>query len=66
VTKNFSNELAAQLEKDREDIANLQDRVQRLVARRTHKVPETKKEAEQLQRGVETLAQTTSGSDGHH
>lgn len=53
------DELSDSLERERTDIANLQARVQRLVARRTDAVPEKKKEAEELQRDVETLAETT-------
>src|SRR4051794_1748399 len=34
VPTHYSNQLTAQLEKDRQEIANLQDRVRRLVARR--------------------------------
>ena len=63
VGTNSPNQLAVELEKDREEIADLQERVKRLVARRANKVPESKKEAEELQRGVETLAQATAAVD---
>jgi len=55
VETNPPDEFAAELEKDRNEIADLQVRVQKLVARRTNKVPEKKKQADELQRGVETL-----------
>ena len=63
MTNHSQNHLTARLEKDREEIADLQQRVQRLVARRRNKVPEKKKEAEELQRGVETLAHSTAAVD---
>lgn len=63
VTDYSPNHLAAQLESDREQIAALQERVRHLVARRANKVPEKKKEAEELQRGVETLAHATAVVD---
>lgn len=53
------DELSTHLASERQEIANLQARVQRLVARRTDTVPEKKKAAEELQRDVQTLADTT-------
>lgn len=63
MTENSPNRLAAELEQNRADIAELHERVLRLVARRKNKVPEKKKEAEELQRGIETLAEATGAVD---
>lgn len=56
---NSRQEFAAQIERDRAEIAALHEKVRRLVATRSDTVPEKKKEAEELQRGVETLANAT-------
>lgn len=55
-----ADKLSTALEKEREDIANLQVKVQKLVARRAGAVPEKKREAEELTRDVQTLAHNTS------